>query len=372
MKFLFFHLMPWDTFPKEGPEWPVSNRDFDPVQGTETYRTYIDTMAYAEDCGFDAVGCNEHHFSPFGLMSNANLIGSALIQRTRRVKLAMVGSLVPLLNPIRVAEEYAMLDVMSGGRVIAGLLRGIPHEYVAYNIPPDQSHGRLSEAIDLIVKAWTEPEPFGWEGEYYQYRAVSIWPKPMQKPHPRILMSCSNEVSARVAAQKRAMFGLANLQSFDNARNLIAVYKEEARANGWEPTDKDIVVSFTASVDDDVDLAKERLTEGRRYFAEVLGGGLRTAQQIVLQKTRYMDEQTRSKFQGANKQAKITVTDLLTSGLIVCGNAKDAVEQIRHAHAELGMGNMNINMKVGNIPDDSIVNQIKMFGEDILPYVKQL
>ena len=104
MKFLFFHLMPWDSYPKEGPEWPVSNRDFDPVKGTEVYQTYIDTMAYAEDCGFDAVGCNEHHFSPFGLMSNPNLIGSALIQRTKTIKLAMVGSLVPLLNPIRVAE----------------------------------------------------------------------------------------------------------------------------------------------------------------------------------------------------------------------------------------------------------------------------
>ena len=74
MKFQFFHLMPWDSFPKEEPEWPVSNRNFDPVEGTEIYQTYIDTMAYAEECGFDAAGCNEHHFSPFGLMSNANLI----------------------------------------------------------------------------------------------------------------------------------------------------------------------------------------------------------------------------------------------------------------------------------------------------------
>ncbi len=372
MKFSYFHLMPYTGKKDTTHDWPVANKIFDADLGKSLYDTYLDSMVLAEEMGFDWIGCNEHHMSPYGLMANPNLVAAALIPRTRTANLAVMGQLVPLLNPIRVAEEYAMLDVMSGGRVVAGLLRGIPHEYVAYNIPPDESHGRLSEAIDLIIKAWTEPEPFGWEGEYYQYRAVSIWPKPMQKPYPRILMSCSNEVSARVAAQKKAMFGLANLVSFDNAKHLISVYKEEARANGWEPTPEDIVVSFTASVDQDVDLAKERLTEGRRYFAEVLGGGLRTAQQIVLQKTRYMDDETRSKFQGANKQAKITVTELLTSGLIVCGTAKDAVEQIRHAHAELGMGNINISMKVGNIPDDAITSQIRMFGEEILPHVKGL
>ena len=372
MKFSYFHLMPYTGKKDATEDWPVANKIFDADLGKQLYDTYLDSMVQAEQAGFDWIGCNEHHMSPYGLMANPNLVAAALVPRTKKANLAVMGQLVPLLNPIRVAEEYAMLDVMSGGRVIAGLLRGIPHEYVAYNVPPDESHGRLSEAIDLIIRAWTEPEPFGWEGEYYQFRAVSIWPKPMQKPYPRILMSCSNEVSARAAAKKRAMFGLATMQSYEHARNLIDVYKEEARACGWEPTPDDIVVSFTASVDEDVELAKERLTEGRRYFADVLGGGLRTAQQLVLQKSRYMDDETRSKFQGANKQAKITVTELLTSGLIVCGTPEMAVEQIRHAHAELGMGNININMKVGNIPDDSVVNQIRLFGERILPHVRQL
>jgi alkanesulfonate monooxygenase SsuD/methylene tetrahydromethanopterin reductase-like flavin-dependent oxidoreductase (luciferase family) len=81
----------------------------------------------------------------------------------------MLGNLIPLLNPIRVAEEYAMIDVMSGGRLIAGMIRGVPHEYIAYNVVPDESRERLREAAALIVKCWTEPEPFGWEGEFYQY-----------------------------------------------------------------------------------------------------------------------------------------------------------------------------------------------------------
>ena len=372
MKFAYFHLMPYTGKEDETHDWPVANKLFDANLGKQLYDTYLDSMVQAEAAGFDWIGCNEHHMSPYGLMANPNIVAATLIPRTTTAKLAVMGQLVPLLNPIRVAEEYAMLDVMSGGRVVAGLLRGIPHEYVAYNVPPDESQGRLAEAIDLIVKAWTEPEPFGWEGEYYQYRAVSIWPRPMQKPHPRIMMSCSNEASARVAAQKRAMFGLANLQTFDNARMLMKVYRDEAKACGWEPTPDDFVIALTASVDEDADLAKDRLTEGRRYFAKVLGGGLRTAQQIVLQKTRYMDDDTRSKFQGANKQAAVSVDDLIDAGIVICGTPETAVAQIKRAHAELGMGTVNINMKVGNIPDTAIVNQIKIFGEQILPQVKGL
>src|SRR5258705_5558526 len=96
----------------------------------------------------------------------------------------MIGNLVPLNNPIRIAEEYAMLDCMSGGRLVAGLMRGIPHEYLAYNIPPGESWERQREAVQLIVKAWTEPEPFGWEGEHFPYPPISILAKPVSKTQP--------------------------------------------------------------------------------------------------------------------------------------------------------------------------------------------
>src|SRR6201987_5565735 len=136
MKFNFFHLMPWYFAQGSGQEWPVSNKDFVPEKATELYNSYIDTIASAEDNGFDWVGCNEHHFSPYGLMSNCNLIGSILANRTKKAGIAMCGNLVPLLNPIRVAEEYAMLDVLSGGRLTPGLMRGVPPEILAPEVSP--------------------------------------------------------------------------------------------------------------------------------------------------------------------------------------------------------------------------------------------
>ena len=152
MEFAYFHLMPYTEIEDSARDWRVANKRFDPAVGTRLYEAYIDNMAYAEDCGFDWIGCNEHHMSPFGLMANPNLIASALVQRTKRVRIAVAGNLVPLLNPLRVAEEYAMIDVMSGGRLVAGILRGIPHEYVAYNAVADESYGRLDEALRFIKR----------------------------------------------------------------------------------------------------------------------------------------------------------------------------------------------------------------------------
>jgi alkanesulfonate monooxygenase SsuD/methylene tetrahydromethanopterin reductase-like flavin-dependent oxidoreductase (luciferase family) len=150
MKFGFFHTMPWTLHQKALP-WPADTGVFDPAAAEKLYRGYLDCIASAEQFGFDWLCCNEHHFSPYGLMANCNLMGAALVYRTTSSRLAMVGNLVPMLNPIRVAEEYAMLDVMSGGRLIAGFMRGVPHEYLAYNANPSESFGRLREAIALIT-----------------------------------------------------------------------------------------------------------------------------------------------------------------------------------------------------------------------------
>jgi alkanesulfonate monooxygenase SsuD/methylene tetrahydromethanopterin reductase-like flavin-dependent oxidoreductase (luciferase family) len=274
VKFIFFHLMPWTHITEYGKDWPVANKHFVPEQGTEFYKNYIDAMAEAENCGFDMVGCNEHHFSPYGLMANPNLIAAALTQRTQRATIAVFGNIVPLNNPIRVAEEYAMLDVMSGGRLLAGFMRGIPHEYVAYNVDPNESWGRLHEATSLILKAWTEPEPFGWEGEYYQYRSVSIWPRPRQQPHPPILMSASNPESAEFAARHRAKMGIVLLTSLQGAKDSIAIYKKTAQATGWEPTPADILIGQHMCICETDDEARAFLQQGCDYFITMKVGNI--------------------------------------------------------------------------------------------------
>ena len=374
MKFNFFHLMPWTEGNEPDSEWPVSNRNFIPEKGTALYRDYIDTMVYAEECGFDWVGCNEHHFSPYGLMSNCNLVGSILVNRTKNVRVAMCGNLVPLLNPIRVAEEYAMLDVMSGGRLIAGFMRGIPHEYVAYNIPPDESWERLAEAYDLIIKCWTEPEPFGWEGKYYQYRAVSIWPRPYQQPHPQVLMSASNPASARFAAERRAIMGMVMLPDLESAKASIQVYKDTARANGWEPGPEHILIGAHTLVCDRAEDARKYLGDGLDYFYGVLAGGPRTAQRLVVQKTRYFQDPEQQQRTAARRATLKTtsIDERIEKNMVLCGTPEQVVDQLRHMKDVLGHGVMNINMKIGNIPNEVVRRSMQLWGERVVPHVHNL
>jgi len=373
MKFSYFHTMPYDGLRSPG-SWPVRNDNFDPQHGKELYEAYINCLAYAEECGFDWLGCNEHHFSPYGLMANCNLIGAALINRTKNAKLAMVGNLVPMLNPIRVAEEYAMLDVMSGGRLIAGFMRGVPHEYLAYNIAPSESRSRQQEAIALILKAWTETEPFAWEGEHFQFRAVSIWPKPMQKPYPRILISATNEDSALVAAEHRAIMGMAFISDLSVPRRNIETYRKAARSAGWEPRPEDVLVGQAICIAESDDEARAEMESGLGYLNRVLMGPQREAQKIVIERTRYFEREEVGKG-FANRlaaQSALSIDKLIDGGGIFCGSPESVVRQMKRVHGELGNGVFNLMMKVGDLPDTSVLRGMRLFKERVLPQVCDL
>ena len=158
MKLLSFHLMPYrpldlEAAAKARSSWVVlPNELYDPVKGAEEYARHIDALVYAEELGFDAIGVNEHHQTAYGLMPAPNLIASALIQRTKRVQIAILGRALPLVNnPIYIAEEFAMLDNLSKGRIIAGFVRGIGSEYHSSGANPYFSHERFHEAHDVAL-----------------------------------------------------------------------------------------------------------------------------------------------------------------------------------------------------------------------------
>jgi len=374
MQFSFFHLMPWTDLAEPPTEWPAPNAPFDPARGTELYGSYIDTMAYAEQCGFDWVAANEHHFSPYSLMANCNLVGAALTQRTRTIKLAMLGNLVPLLNPIRVAEEYAMLDVMSGGRLVAGFVRGIPHEYIAYNVAPSESRQRLREALALIVKAWTEPEPFGWESEHYQFRSVSIWPRPRQKPHPRMLLSATNEESAEFVGEHRAMLGMALIVDLDSARKTIETYRRVSRANDFEPGPEDTVIMQQTVIADSDAEARALMEPAVKYFHGILMRPQLDAQRIVLQKTRFFGtDAQRQHFVGRLSTLKArTLEDQIEAGSVLCGSPETVVKQIKRLRQHLGAGHIIMNMKVGNLADSAVRHGMDLFRDKVRPEVAAL
>ena len=195
MKFHWFHLMPYPELPADFKRrytgiWVdlPAHEVYDPAVGHAAYNDYLDELEFADQMGFDGVCVNEHHQNGYGLMPSPNLPAAALARTTSRAALVVLGNSIALYNPpVRVAEEFAMLDCMSGGRLVAGFPVGTPMDTVfCYGQNPATLRDKYQEAHDLIIKAWTERDPFVWNGNYNQLRYVNIWPRPLQKPHPPI------------------------------------------------------------------------------------------------------------------------------------------------------------------------------------------
>src|ERR671939_29064 len=205
----------------------------------------LEQFRLADELGFDWVTVAEHHYAPFSMTPNPMVMAGALTQCVKRAGIALLGANIPILNPVRVAEEVAMLDVMTGGRLIAGMLRGTPNEYVTYGTNPAETRERFEEALHLIIRAWTEPQPFGWLGRYYEYRTVAIWPRPIQQPHPPIFMSGSSPESGELAARLRLGLGLA-VTTVPLAREAARYYRAHAAQAGWEPGPDHVLYRCTA------------------------------------------------------------------------------------------------------------------------------
>ena len=191
MKVFFFHLMPYadvdlDEVRKVGTSWvKLSNRHYDPEKGAALYERYLSQLERAEELGFDGIGVNEHHQTAYGMMPSPIVMASALARRTHRVKICILGSALPLRqHPLTLAEEHAMIDTLTRGRLITGFVRGIGAEYHVFGVDPTTSHERFHEAHDLIIRAWTETGPFEFSGKHYKHRYVNTWPRPYQQPHP--------------------------------------------------------------------------------------------------------------------------------------------------------------------------------------------
>jgi alkanesulfonate monooxygenase SsuD/methylene tetrahydromethanopterin reductase-like flavin-dependent oxidoreductase (luciferase family) len=179
-------------------EWPVPPGAYDPEAGARAYRGMVERLEYVEKLGFDWISVSEHHYSPRILTPNPNVSAAFLAARSANIKIAALGPIVSQSNPVQVAEEFAMLDNLAQGRLVVGLLRRTTNEYLTFGLNPAEARERTTEGMELILKAWTEPQPFGWQGRHFQYRTVSVWPRPLQQPHPPTAPAPNPATSPRV------------------------------------------------------------------------------------------------------------------------------------------------------------------------------
>jgi alkanesulfonate monooxygenase SsuD/methylene tetrahydromethanopterin reductase-like flavin-dependent oxidoreductase (luciferase family) len=365
--------MPYPKLPPDydGPAWVTCpNEFFDPKVGTEVYNRYLDELVYADELGFDGVCVNEHHQNAYGLMPSPNLMASILARQTKNVKIAIVGNALPLYDPpTRVAEEFAMIDNISGGRLIAGFVVGGGPEYYSFSINPAHARERFQEAHDIIIKAWTEPGPQEYIGKHYRLRFLNTWPKPVQKPHPEIWIPGvgSLETMEFVAKHHYAYMGIPyfHIDVFDRSFRLFREaceregYTYDPKQAGW------LAPIYVAETDEQ---ARAEYEEHFWYFVKRLLPG------INIQPPGYTSLRSMENIlKGAGTFAiGLNTWDQVEEGVYaIVGSPETVYKKLEENLTRLGTGNLLGLFQLGTLPADLTKKNLELFAREVMPRLRE-
>nr|ART38467.1 G421 [uncultured bacterium] len=370
MKFYTFDELTYPAVPPEyGPEVRFTNRFCDPRAVHKTYHEHLDEWVMCEDLGFDGAFVNEHHFTAINIQPSCNITATAIISRTKHMKVGVIGNILPLRHPVQTAEEFAMMDCLSGGRFIAGIVRGVPFEYVSYNVDPFTSRERMKESYEIIQKCLTE-EIFDYEGKYWNLTGVSIWPRPIQQPLPFWMPTGSLE-TIEFAAERR----ISGAQVFyppHGFKESFDLYKKVAQERfGWTPGYDNFVGARLLHVADTNAQAIAEAKEAVAYFFRVFSRpvnnpapvpGLHTDQSF--QHRQNIDRD----FPGPHTPFE----QMRNDGFIVCGDPDYVTRWLENDMRVAGYGHFLGMFHVGNLAHDKVMKSKRLFAERVMPALRHL
>ena len=359
--------------------YPLSSRHFKPEVAVRTYAEHLDAWEEIDRLGYDGLGFNEHHCSPYGLMNSPNLMAASAAQRTKRCKLLIYGNLLPLHEPLRLAEELAMLDCLSNGRLISGFARGIPREYQVHNVPLSDSRARFEEAFEIVTKAWTE-DIFSYEGRFWSYKDVALWPRPVQQPRPEIWTPVvSSKESIEFAARNdiRITPGLApgGLQD-----DIIAHYAKCLASHGRRITPDHLSIGVSAYVADSKEAAIRECGPYLLYFNRTLFSHGNFTETAIQRETGYSTASSTDYVRAENLRAaefnrgdfrNMTMADMeRLADRMPWGTPQDVADKIIRLANHTGAGTVQVNFNRGAMPQEMFLEQIRRFARDVLPILQ--
>ncbi len=387
MKFHWFHGMPWPYLPDDFREhnrsvWvDADSRLFDPLRGHRLYHEYLDQMEFAEAVGFDGLVVNEHHQNVLGLMPSPQIMAAALARRTSRAAIIMLGMSIALYRPAtRAAEEIAMLDVISGGRIVAGFPLGTPMDTnFAYGANPADFRTVYREHHDLILRAWQDPDVFSWNGDSARLRYVNIWPRPVQRPHPPIWIPAdgiSSETWDFCAEQGYNYVCLAS-RGIAPAQAAMNGFRGRVEALGLPFNPYQGAVSQTivvAETDDQAQqLYQEHLDYTSRHTLDDYPGwteapGWRTERGIRERAAALQDQRS-----GDRAPSRVpTWQERIDSGSLAAGSPETVVEQLEHLVKTLRAGHLIGVFQFGDMPHDLTLRSTRLFAQQAIPRLRHL
>ncbi len=351
----------------------LPNRLYDPEKGAALYDRFIEEWLVAESEGMEIM-LNEHHQTATCVNPAAPLMLAALARLTTKARLLILGN--PISNrrqPVRVAEEMAMIDVLSRGRVEVGFVRGVPYEISAGNSNPVRSNERHWEALDLIIKAWTTHDgPFSHEGRFFHHRMVNIWPRPFQQPHPPVWVSTTSPGgAARVGA--RGFIQATFLTGFGGTKAVFDAYRrgwKEAGRKGDVPLDRLAYAAlvYTAPSEAEAKAGAEKLlwyvtaNKVPLHFSNPPG-------YVPIQANVQMLRGGEHPLSAFAKTA--SVESAIEGGLMFAGTPDQVHRQIKTLYDRVGgFGHLLIMGQAGFLDHEETVLGIRTFARDVYPRLK--
>lgn len=379
MKFTLFHLMPYadldlDAVKDYKTVWVnLPNRYYDPEKGHALYQRYLNELIAGEALGFDGIAVNEHHSTAYGMMPSPIVTASYLAARTEKVTIAILGSAIPLRNhPLTLAEEHAMIDNISKGRLITGFVRGIGAEYHTWGTNPTFSHERFHEAHDLIIKAWTEQEPFRWSGKHYHHEYVNVWPRPYQNPHPKVWIPSqgSRETIEWAAHPDRRYTYLQTFSPIKSVYKYLEQYRQTCEDFGYTASNKQLgwaVPIYVAETD-----AQAR-AEAKQHFENFRNRFLKMPIEMLLPPgyTSLASMQGLQKVK-AQVAGDITLEQACDMGMFFCGSAETVRQQLAEAWQDLRFEYLLSMLQFGTLPAELTEKSMRLFATEVMPALRNL
>jgi alkanesulfonate monooxygenase SsuD/methylene tetrahydromethanopterin reductase-like flavin-dependent oxidoreductase (luciferase family) len=309
-------------------------------------------------------------------MNSPNLLASAIAQRTKKVKLLIYGNLLPLHEPLRLAEELAMLDCLSHGRLIAGFARGIPREYQVHNVALSDSRARFEEAYEIITGAWRE-EVFSYSGKFWSYHDVALWPRPLQQPHPPIWMPITSSKESIEFAGKHDITITPGLGSIGLQEDVIRYFAKCLAAAGHRIAPRHIALGQSVYIADSKAAAVKENGPYHLYFnrtlyshgnvtehskGEAAGYVSSSSMDYIRPENRRVAERARADFRNMTMEDVARAAENLP-----WGTPAEVTEQIIAAAKRTGAGTVILSFNRGAMPQEMFVEQIRRFAREVLP-----
>ncbi|MQA87984.1 MAG: LLM class flavin-dependent oxidoreductase [Streptosporangiales bacterium] len=390
MKITLFEQAPYRYLPPDFDlhyESVCSTPYFPLVTGDGVYssiRDFMDELALGARAGFDGIAVTEHGQSSYDMMPNPDLVASAPahLTETEGLEVAifpMGRSLGKSREPTRVAEEYAMIDVMSGGRLVAGFPVGLSYDAnVNAGVPPMQTRPRFDENLELVLRAWSEREPFAWNGKYSQYPQVNIWPRPLQQPAPPVWLTGVGNPRTMQTCLERG-FGFNYLSWFGaklTGKRIFDRFWDIADQVGVERNPHRMGFLQTVAVAETDERAEREYAEHLEYgFRKGLGSippeklGLPGSIDIRGVQALLKDP---GDFGLYYQMRTVTFRELVDAGVVVVGSPATVREQLIEFCRDYRIGNLHAMLAFGSLPRDLTMKNIRLFAEEVAPHLRGL